>query len=355
MTSRERVLAALEHRKPDRPPLNFFGTAEVWEKMKRHLQLETDEEVRRYIGSDMRYVGPRYVGPSQFTGFSGFHAGGTDVWGARWDTIQAGPARYNEVVYHPLARATTLQQIKDHPWPSPAWFDVSELAQEIRELNRDEEYAVVFSAGSFVEAAWTLRGLEQFFIDLLLAPEIPSFILGKVADLVSDVTMRAVEAADGDIDIIWSAGDIAGQDGMLFSPDIWRQHFKPRHRQLIEPYKQMGLKTRYHTDGSLIDIIEDFIEMGLDLLDPIQPHTPGMAPENLARLFGGRLAFYGGVDTQHLLPFGTPDQVEKEALRYIETLGSNGGYVLAASNAIQPDVPVENILALFRTGREYRY
>jgi uroporphyrinogen decarboxylase len=140
---------------------------------------------------------------------------------------------------------------------------------------------------------------------------------------------------------------------MMISPDVWRQLVKPWQQQLIEPYKQMGLFTRYHSDGSIVPIIEDLIEMGLDLLDPIQPKAADMNAVNLARRFGGRLAFYGGLDTQELLPMGTPDQVERQMLELINVLGRNGGYIAAASNAIQADVPVENILSLFRTAREY--
>jgi uroporphyrinogen decarboxylase len=117
----------------------------------------------------------------------------------------------------------------------------------------------------------------------------------------------------------------------------------------------MGMKTRYHTDGSVAPIIEDLIEMGLDLLDPSQPRTAGMEAEELYGRFGGRLSFYGGLDTQHLLPHGTAGQVEAEVLRLIDVLGGSGGYVVAASNAVQPDVPVENVLALYETAREYRY
>ena len=141
----------------------------------------------------------------------------------------------------------------------------------------------------------------------------------------------------------------------MFSPELWRERIRPFHKELIEPFKRMGLKTRYHMDGSIIPIIEDLIEMGLDLLDPIQPNTKGMDAENLRALFGKRISFYGGVDTQRLLPYGSAREVEDEVLRLISILGSNGGYVIAASNAVQPDVPIENILTLYRTAREYRY
>ena len=142
---------------------------------------------------------------------------------------------------------------------------------------------------------------------------------------------------------------------MMFSPKMWREQVKPFHQELIAPYKEMGLMTRYHTDGAVGPIVEDLIEMGLDILDPIQPNCPGMDAESLNDKFGGRLAFYGGLCTQRILPYGTPAEVETDMLRLIETLGQNGGYIAAASNSIQADVPVENIIAMFKTAREYTY
>ena len=192
-------------------------------------------------------------------------------------------------------------------------------------------------------------------MDMIDQPDMAEFLLGKVTRFFKETALRAVEASAGLIDIVWSCGDVGMQTGMMLSPSIWREQIKPWHRELIQPFTAMGLKTRYHTDGSVVPIIEDLIEMGLDLLDPIQPNTAGMDAENLRALFGGRISFYGGVDTQRLLPFGTPKEVEAEVLRLIRILGDSGGYVAAASNAVQPDVPVENILALYCTARDYRY
>ena len=355
MTSRERVQTALRHQKPDRPPLNYFGTHETTEKLLRHLGLETAEQLLCHLGADMRYVAPRYVGPEELSGPSGYATGSTDMWGVEWKPVSNAFATYNEVASHPLAQATTLQELEAYPWPSPDWLSVDHLKEEIEAINRDEPRAIVLPAGTYLENAWYLRGLEQFLIDLVVQPDLAESILRRVTHFLKEVAMRAVEAADGGIDIAWSASDVGMQTGMLCSPDIWRERLEPWHRELVEPFKQMGLTTRYHTDGAVVPVIDDLIEMGVDLLDPTQPKAAGMDAENLWTRFGGRISFYGGVDTQELLPYGTADQVEEEVLRLIRVLGSQGGYVVAASNAVQPDVPVENILALYRTAREYRY
>jgi uroporphyrinogen decarboxylase len=347
-------MTALGHQKPDRPPLNYFGTPETTKKLLEHLSLGTHEDLLCYFGADMRYVSPEYVGPSEFSGACGYSSGGTDMWGVPWRTASNDYCTYTEVASHPLAHATTLEQLREYPWPSPDWLSVAHLKEEIRSINRSQQRAIVLPTGMFFETAWFLRGFEQLMLDFMEQPDIAEFILMKVTRLQKEVTMRAVEASDGQIDIVWSNSDVGMQDGMMFSPELWRKHIKPWHRELIEPFREMGLRTRYHTDGGVTPIIDDLIEMGLDLLDPIQPKAKGMDAENLMACFGGRISFYGGVDTQELLPFGTADQVESEVLRLIDVLGSNGGYVVAASNAVQPDVPIENVLALYRTAREYR-
>ena len=355
MTSYERVMTALSHRKPDRPPLNYFGTEETTRKLLTHLRLETHEELLRYFGADMRYVSARYVGPEEFSGPCGYSSSGKDMWGVVWKPVSNDFCTYNEVVHHPLAGMETLEELRAYPWPSPDWLSVSHLREDISSINQSERRAIVWSAGTFFETAWWLRGFEQFLVDMVERPDITEFILMKATRFLKEVTMRALEAAAGQIDILWSASDIGMQSGMMFSPDLWREQIKPWQRELIEPFRQMGLKTRYHSDGAIVPVIEDLIEMGLDLLDPIQPKAKGMEAEHLKARFGGRISFYGGVDTQELLPFGSARQVEEEVVRLIRVLGANGGYIVAASNAVQPDVPMENILALYRTAGEYRY
>ncbi len=353
MTSRERVLAALNHTKPDRPPLNYFGTRETTARLLRHFGLSTIEELRVQLGADMRYVSPAYVGPSCFSGLFGEGIGGTDMWGIEWEATQGQHGISYNPCRHPLAQARSVADIMEYTWPKADWLSAAGIAKEVSNYNRAEPRAIVLYAGSFLEIAWMMRGLERFLMDMIETPEIIVAILGQVTNILLEVLNRAVAATDGAIDIVWSAGDVGMQTGMLLSPTLWREYVKPFHRQLVEPFRKMGLKNRYHTDGAVFPIIEDLIEIGIDLLDPIQPNTPDMDPENLAHHFGGRMAFYGGVDTQLLLPFGQPRDIEQKVLDLIRILGRDGAYVVAASNAVQSDVPMENILTLYRTAREY--
>lgn len=355
MTSWERVMAALNHKKPDRPPLHYFGTPETSEKLKKHLNIATDEELLCYLGSDFRYVSARYIGPKEFVGETGFECGGRDIWGIIWKPVNNKFCTYYEPVFHPLACINGVKEVEKYPWPSPDWFDVSYLKEEIEGINGKERRAIVFCAGGLLETAWWMRGFERFLLDLIEYPEIAQLILMKITNFCQERTMRAIESTDGQLDIIWSLSDIGGQEGMLFSPELWRKHIKPWQRELITPFKKMGFKTRYHSDGSLIPVIEDLIEMGLDILDPIQPKAKDMDAENLNKLFGGKLSFYGGMDAQELFPRGTAKEIEKEVTRLINVLGKNGGYIVGNSNSTQPDVPVENILTMFKTARQYKY
>jgi uroporphyrinogen decarboxylase len=210
---------------------------------------------------------------------------------------------------------------------------------------------MLFGGGAF-ETPWYMRGMARFLMDLVEYPEIAEAICRHVADFYRRRTLRAIEESNGQIDIILSGGDIGTQKGMMLDPDLWRQHIKPYSETLIRPFKEMGLTTLYHSCGSIVPVIEDFIEMGVDILDPIQPKAAGMAAEELKRRFGKRLTFHGGIDEQELLPRGTPTEVSLEVRRLIQLFRDVGGYIVCPAHAIQPDTPVENIVALYEEANE---
>ena len=186
-------------------------------------------------------------------------------------------------------------------------------------------------------------------MDLVECPDIAEAICQHVKDFYKKRALRAIEQSDGQIDIIGSGGDIGTQRGMMLSPNLWRRHIKPYSTDLIRSFKDMGLATFYHSCGSIVPVIEDFIEMGLDILDPIQPKAAGMDPENLKSRFGDRLVLHGGVDEQELLPHATGEEVRREVERLISILGDDGGYIVCPAHAVQPDTPAENIVALYET------
>ena len=349
----ERVIAAVNHRQPDRLPIDYIATPEFNTDLKQHLGIDDDELLRRELGVDIRRVGPRWRGPDDMTGAPGVSASGKDFLGVVWKPIQNEFGTYNEIAVHPLAHATTVKEIEAYPWPSLDWFDFSHVKDDIDRLNRDHRYAITLFVGGAFETPWYMRGMERFLMDLVECPDIAEAICQHVTDFYQARALRALEQSDGRIDICGSGGDIGTQRGMMLSPDLWRRHIKPYSTRLIRSFKDMGLTTFYHSCGSIVPVIEDLIEMGLDILDPIQPKATGMDAENLKTRFGDRLAFHGGIDEQELLPHATPDQVRSETQRVMSILGSDGAYIVCPAHAIQPDTPPENIVALYQTANSY--
>ncbi len=325
------------------------------QKLMAHAGVHSEQELLRFLKTDIRRVTGRYVGPSHLCGAAGVGAVGRDFLGIVWKPKDYGLGTYNEIVFHPLAHVKTVREVDEYEWPSPDWFDMSHLKEEIKRINDTERYAILFFAGGAFETPWYMRGLERFLLDLVECPAIAEAIARHSTAFYKERAVRALEATDGMIDIIGSGGDIGTQTGMMLSPSLWRKHIKPYSTDLIKPFKEAGFKTFYHSDGSILPVIEDLIGMGLDILDPIQPKAAGMDPEFLKKQYGDRLSFHGGVDIQELLPFGTPAQIETEVKRLISVLGRNGGYIVSAAHGIQPDTPVENVLTLFRTVTDYRY
>ena len=193
-----------------------------------------------------------------------------------------------------------------------------------------------------------VRGLEQMFVDMVEQPDWAHFLCRKFTDFYLEDYRRAAEATNGRIDLFLLISDLGGQTGPLVSLSMFRQFIAPYLKEMIDCIHQLGAKVLYHSCGQIRPFIPELLALGVDMLDPIQPAGPPMAPEALKAEFAGRMAFHGGIDMQYVLPHGSPEQVRAEARRYCETLGRDGGYVLAPAHLFQPDVPPENILAMYQ-------
>ena len=355
MDAYTRVKQALTHGNLDRPPTDFAATPETQEKLLTFLKLDNLKQLLDYLQIDIRWVYPRYVGPEELSGAAGVNADGKDFLGIVWRPVKNKYGTYNEIAFSPLSDAKTVSDIENYRWPSIDWFDFSHLKEEIDKINEKERHIIAFFAGGAFETPWYMRGMEQFLMDLILQPEIAETISRKASEFYKARALKALEQTDGKIDMIGSGGDIGTQKGMMLSPEVWRKHVKQYSKELIKTFKDLGYITFYHSCGSLVPVIRDFVDMGLDILDPIQISAKGMEPAFLKKEFGKELTFHGGVDEQHVLPFYKPDKLEKEVLRLIETLGKGGGYIPCAAHAIQPDTPVENILTMYNTILNYHY
>ena len=355
MTGYERVRRAVRHERADRLPIDYYATPESHAMLKKHLGIDDDEALLRRLGCDIRRVDGRFVGPSDMSGQPGITAAGKDFLGVVREPVKNEFATYQEIVFHPLGSATTVKEIEGYSWPSIDWFDYSHLSDEIDRLNRDERYCILFFVGGSFETPWYMRGLSRFLMDLVECPDIAESICSHVTDFYKRRALRAIEESKGKIDVILSGGDIGTQRGMMLAPDLWRERIKPYSGQLIRDFKEMGLTTMYHSCGGIVPVIQDFIDMGLDILDPIQPAAQGMAPGFLKERFGDRLAFHGGIDEQHLLAYGTAEDVRSEVARMMDILGTDGAYIVCPAHAIQPDTSPEKILALYDTALTYSH
>ena len=365
MTSRERVLCALNHEEPDRVPV-FFGTSGVttmntaaYDRLKAHLGLHTetrtfwralqyclvDEEVMVRFHSDGRPLIPgpppsalsREITPDRFV----------DAWGITWQ-LQPGN-HYFDIADWPL-RDATADDIQRYPWPDLAhptrFAGLKEKARAIREAG----YAVVALSGiSPFEFSYMLRGMDRWFLDLGADHDFVHALMRKLTDLMRSAVERLLEEAGEYIDVLVTGDDLGGQNGPLISTAMYRELVKPCHVELMRAIKQ---RTRarifYHSDGNIYPLLNDLIETGIDVLNPVHVAARDMGDTaRLKREFGRRLSFCGAIDTQRVLPHGTTDDVRREVRRRIKDLAPGGGYILAAVHCLQPDVPPENVCALF--------
>ncbi len=354
MTGRERVIAALERRRTDRPPIALRCIEEVWTKLERHFGVGTPNAVLDCLDVDLRWIALPFIGPADRSA-QPLASEGRDFWGCMNRRVVNDWNAYYEISDPPLAHAQTVAEVDAYDWPRPDWWDYDAIPRLIDDACRGGSRAIMFHAGGAFETPWMIRGFEQFLMDLEQAPAIAEAISRHAADYYRERCERVLAAANGRIDIVSSGGDVGTQTGMILSPETWRAHIRPYAARLITPFKHRGLKCFYHSCGSCVPVIPDLIEMGVDVLDPIQVTAAGMQPSNLFTLFGNRLSFHGAIDQTELLTHGTAQQVAEETTRTIDILGANGGYIVAPTHQVQGDTPIENVIALFDAARAYRW
>ena len=346
LTHRERVRLSLEHKDTDRIPIAMVCSGinqPTRDEFKKYLRKNRGITFKQFQKSvlDIRMVYPPYIGPPLKEN--------TDYWGVRRKWVSFGSGAYNEIDYYPLAKIKSLKELEEYPWPKAAWFDYANLPEQIKKVNAEEEYFIMSGWANLFEISWFMRGFEQAFMDMALAPEILHFIMERVTDFHTEHTRQILEAGKGEIDLIFTADDIGGQQGLLMSLEMWEKHIKPFHVKLNDMIHSYGARVIYHTDGAVMDAVPGLIDMGIDILQALQFDAAGMDPKILKDTYGDRLGFEGGVSVQKTLPLGTPDDVRQETRELVRILGRNGGYILGPSHFIQAGTPVENILAMFDT------
>lgn len=344
MTPRERMIAVLTRQKPDRIPMYYRATEEATIKLLKYLRCGTTAEMYERLHIDRTvYIVPKYVGPPIDQD--------KDMFGCSYRNIDYGTGTYRECVGHPLAEYETVDEIDaNYIWPTAEWFDYSGIPET---LKGKDDYPVSGGGWEPFLLYKNMRGEEQAFIDLIENPDIVRYCMEKLFAFYYENTYRILEKAGGKVLISSSGEDLGSQTSLLYSPEHIRTYFLPYHKRMIELIHQAGAYASFHSDGAIRKIIPDLIEIGIDILDPVQWRCFDMDREALKRDFGDQIIFHGGMDNQYTLPFGTVEDVRQEVIDNIRILGKGGGYIIGPCHNIQSVGPAENVVAMYETAYEY--
>lgn len=347
MTSRERVLAALDHRETDRVPIAMVCggiNPPAMRALDKYLKEDRGMDVQSYIDSFLD------VAEVWVTGEFGQE---WDMWGVGRKDVSYGEGSYSEIVHYPLQKLETLQELKQYDFPRVRDMQVDERVGEIKHLRKYSEQSIVLANANLFETTWYMRGLEQAFEDMMLRPDLIHFIMETVTTFFTDYFYGILKKCPGEIDMVFTADDIGQQDGLLLSLDMWEEFIKPYHVRINEMIHNMGAKVIYHTDGSVSEAVPGLMDMGIDVLQALQFSAAHMDPEDLKDNYGEELCFEGGMCVQKVLPFGSVEEVREECRKLISILGKKGGYLCGPSHFIQAGTPAENIAAFFDEAQEY--
>jgi uroporphyrinogen decarboxylase len=381
LTSRERMLTALNHRVPDRIPIDLGGFQtgihiKAYQSLLDFLGIEEEimvldpvqqlavpsEQVLEKFHIDTRYVTAH--GPDSFKGGIELNKRDGRLWhdlkdefGVIW-SMRDDQMLYMDISYHPLANAT-IKDLDDYPFPDggdPSRF--SGVREKALEIKKNTPYALSSGiSGVTYEICWYMRGLERWFIDMIKNPEFCAALLDKTSQYWVDWMVGFLSQVGDLLDIIMIGDDLAGQSGPLLSPTFYREIVRPRQYRVIQTIKEhTNAKIWYHTCGSCVEYIPDLIEMEVDILNPVQTSAKNMNPEMLKELFGKDIVFWGGgIDSQHTLPFASPGEIRQEVKNNLETFMPGGGYVFNNIHNIQTGVPAENIVAMYEAAYEFGF
>lgn len=378
-TSRERVLAAINHEEHDRVPIVIGVSNATGIKMKPYQDMkkiigvtapdefiyqwpelgtaQIDEATMQRLHSDVRGVTdlePAHILKANRERPA--HSNYIDSWGS--GAMEIAPDEWFPGV-HPLLNATTVEEVENYAgWPDMSDPSrIAHVADVARKLADANDYAILATPWLLFpfERAYAMQGLENFLLNMGLHPEFAVALLKKNAEMCKALMGPFLEELGPNVDIIKIGDDLGTQESLMISPKMYRKMLKPIHVDFIRFIKERtNAKVFFHTDGDVEPLIEDFIEMGVDILNPIQTSAGKMSDlKSLKEKYGDRIVFCGAVDTHRLLPFGTPDEIRAEVKRIIQTLGPGGGFMLGAVHTVMDDVPAQNVLAMVDAVEEF--
>ncbi len=368
VTHRDRVITALDHQEPDRVPLDLGGTqtgilVDPYNALKQMLGVQSpteignvtmglarvEEAVLERFDIDFRHIRPRP--PDTWSLKLLADDSFLDEWGVGWRRPPGG--HYYDMVEHPLGEAT-MEALDSYRWPDPEDPGrVAGVAQEARRLREETDYAIETGLGGPWERAWFLVGFERWLLALSDNPPFVEAVLDGVCGVLGRMYAAYLAEVGPYVDLVTLWDDYGGQHGTLVSPVAWRRLVKPRLADLIAIVKsKTKARVGLHCCGAIRAIMDDLIEVGIEVLNPVQVSARGMEPLELKARYGKDLTFWGGIDTQHVLLRGNPSDVSCAVRETLAALAPGGGYILAAVHNIQPGVPPGNVLAMYDTARE---
>jgi uroporphyrinogen decarboxylase len=352
LSSKERVLRTFRYGKADRVPVNYFANPGIDGKLKEYFGLKPDdgEGLKRALGVDFRGVGPVYTGPKLHQDIPERNVQ-VDNWGIHRTWVEHGTGGYWDFCDFPLEKATE-EEIAAWPMPNPDHFDYSKIKEACLQYREYAINAGGAGTGDIINMNGMLRGVEQTLVDLLTDDPAGMLLARRRVDIQFEMISRSLEAADGGIDFLWLGEDLGSQNSPLISLELFRKQIRPLHQRFVDLAKNFNIPVMIHSCGSSSWAYEDFIEMGISVVDTLQPEAKNMSPEYLRKTFGNRLAYHGCISTGGPVAFGTPDDTVKYCQKTLDIMMPGGGYCFAPTHSLQDNSPLGNVLAMYETAHK---
>jgi uroporphyrinogen-III decarboxylase len=350
MTSKERVMATFAHKETDRVPIGYCANGDIHRRLSQALDVRKGEWVGHAIGVDFIDVGAPYRGKCLHAELEGRSV--NPEWGIRTRWIEHPSGGYWDYCDFPL-RDADVDTVAKWPMPDPNDYDYDTVVEKCR---RDANFALHAGnggLGDIINMTGTMRGMEQVLVDLITDDPAGLLLIDRRLDVMFEVTRRTLEAAKGKIDFLWLGEDLGTQNSPIMSLDLFRKHIRPRHQRFVDLAKHHGIPVMIHTCGSSSWAYEDFIEMGVNGVDTLQPEATNMSPEYLKKTFGGRLIFHGCISTAGPVAYGTPEEVTAYCRKTLDIMMPGGGYCFAPTHALQDNSPTENVVAMYEAANAY--
>ena len=350
-TSKERALTTFAHEEPDRVPIDYLANPGIDRRLKEHygLQPDDDEGLLLKLGVDFRTIEAPYIGPKLHPDIPGRKI---DMWGIRTRWVEHESGGYWDYCDYPLKDAT-VEEVEAWPMPSPDDFDYSGIYDRCRQM---QEYCIIVGDPGYADIInfnGMIRTMEQTLIDLMTDEPAALLYADRRIGIQLGILERTLDAAKGGIDILWLGEDLGSQLGPMISPALYEKHFRHRHQKFIDLANHFGIPVMFHSCGSSSWVFDTFIDMGVKIIDTLQPEAKNMEPEYLKKRYGDRLAFHGAISTGGPVAYGTKQETIDYSTRVLEIMMPGGGYAFAPTHLLQDNSPTENVVAMYETAHAF--